>query len=343
MPDLFLDFGNADAKFFDGMKKYSHYRHAIAPITESEWRKLVGRSKQPPSGYIAIEGKYFAIGDKARRYVLKEKPRGADRYVPDYYGVAMAYAISELYPSETRQINLFASHAPRDYDYVDDIRNAALGNWHFTTSNGTFKVHVKTVETFDEPMGGFNHAILTKDGRALKKNPYRDSTVLVLDVGGYTCDVIAVDPLGQIDDNSFASTLTGVIGTYEWFERELRSAYKNEFKGTGEIDARRLETAMLSGAYPFGNTKLNCSDLGQQAINTLVNDISDVIKASGGVANFDVVLLTGGGSALVYEALKAHIRTIDFILVEPERELMRYANVFGGAKLFAMLKRMGVM
>lgn len=343
MPDIFLDFGNADVKYYDGMKDYSHFRHAIAPITESEWRTLVGRAKQPPIGFIAIEGKYFAVGDKARRYVLKEKPRGADRYTPDYYGVAMAYAISELYPSDTRLINLFASHAPRDVEYVEDIRQAALGYWHFTTHNGTYKVHVKTVECFDEPAGGFNHAVLTKDGRALKNNPYRDSTVLVLDVGGYTCDVIAVDPQGMIDDSSYASTLTGVISTYDWFERELRSAYKTEFKGVGELDARRLETAMLSGAYPFGNIKLECSTLGTQAISTLVNDISDVIKGAGGVANYDVVLLTGGGSALVYEALKAHIRTIDFILVEPERELMRYANVFGGAKLFAMLKRMGVL
>lgn len=343
MPDIFLDFGNADVKYFDGMQNYAHYRHAIAPITESEWRAIVGRAKQPPRGFIAIEGKYFAVGDKARRYVLKDKPRGADRYTPDYYGVAMAYSISELYPSDTRLINLFASYAPRDIEYVDDIRQAALGYWHFTTHNGTYKVHVKTVECFDEPAGGFNHAVLTKDGRALKNNPYRDSTVLVLDVGGYTCDVIAVDPQGMIDDNSYASTLTGVIGTYDWFERELRSAYKSEFKGTGELDARRLETAMLSGAYPFGNIKLDCGAIGKQAINTLVNDIADVIKGAGGVANYDVVLLTGGGSALVYEALKAHIRTIDFILVEPERELMRYANVFGGAKLFAMLKRMGVL
>lgn len=343
MPDIFLDFGNADVKFFDGNKSFSYFPHAIAPITESEWRNLVGRSKQAPSGYIAIEGKYFAVGDKARRYVLKEKPRGADRYVPDYYGVAMAYAISQLYPSETRQINLFASYAPRDVEYADDIVKSALGHWHFTTHNGTYKVHVKAVETFDEPLGGFNHSVLTKDGRALKKNPYRDSTILVLDVGGYTCDVIAVDPQGMIDDSSFASTLTGVIGAYGWFERELRSLYKTEFKGVGEIDSKRLETAMLTGAYPFGKLKLDCAALGQQSITSLTNDIADIIKASGGVANYDVVLLTGGGSALVYESLKAAIRTIDFILVEPDRELMRYANVFGGAKLFTMLKRLGVL
>jgi hypothetical protein len=69
----------------------------------------------------------------------------------------------------------------------------------------------------------------------------------------------------------------------------------------------------------------------------------EVIKASGGAANYDIVLLTGGGSALVYETLNRAIPLIDFVMVEETREDMRYANVFGGAKLFAMLKRMGVL
>lgn len=343
MPEIYFDFGNADVKFFDGIKAYSYFRHAIAPITESEWRKVCGRAKQPPQGYISVDGHHFAYGDKARRYTLKEKPRGADRYVSDYYGVALLAAISELYEPLHRVINVFASHAPRDIEYAEDIRRAVLGRWQFVTHKGDYNLTIKTVETFDEPLGGFNHAVLTKDGKVLKNNPYRDSTVLVLDIGGYTCDVVAVDPGGQIDDGSLRSTLTGVIQTFEFFENELRSEYRDLFKSVGRIDERRLEDAMLTGTYQYGNTPLQCSGIGEAAINMLVNDISDVIKAAGGVANYDVVLLTGGGGALVYEALRQAVPMIDFIMVEEQREDMRYANVFGGAKLFSMLKRLGVI
>jgi len=86
MPDIYFDFGNADVKFFDGDKGYDYYRHALAPLTDNEWRKIVGRAKQPPQGYISIDGNHFAYGDKARRYTLKEQPRGADRYTPESYG-----------------------------------------------------------------------------------------------------------------------------------------------------------------------------------------------------------------------------------------------------------------
>jgi hypothetical protein len=343
MPDLYFDFGNADLKYFDGEKSFGHTRHAIASISETEWKKVVGRAKQPPEGYIAVEGKFFAIGDKARRYVLKEKPRGADRYVQEYYGVGMAYAISELFDNSHRVINLYASHAPRDVEYADDIKKASLGRWRFVTHKGEYNLSVKSVETFDEPLGGYNHAVLTKEGKALKSNPYRKSTVLVLDVGGYTCDVVAVDSGGVIDDGSMRSTLTGVIGVYETFESELRSRFRNEFKGVGEIDVKRLESAILGGFYPYGKLQLDCADIGQDAINMLANDVVDVIKAAGGVANFDIVLLTGGGSALIAESLREAVTSIDFVMVEPERDLLRYANVFGAAKLFTMLKRLGVI
>lgn len=343
MPDIYFDFGNADVKFFDGEKGFGHYRHALAPLSDNEWRKIVGRSKQPPQGYISVDGKHYAYGDKARRHTLKEKPRGADRYTDNYYGVALMAAISELFEPIHRIMNVYASHAPRDIDYTDDIRRAVAGRWNFITHKGSYNLTVKTIETFDEPLGGFNHAILTKDGKVLKSNPYRDSTVLVLDVGGYTCDVVAVDPGGLIDDSSLDSTVTGVIDTYNWFESELRSEYRELFKSVGDIDAPRLESAILKGFYQYGNTKLPCEGISKEAINVLVNDIVDVMKGAGGVANYDIVLMTGGGSALVYEALKRAVPLIDFVMVENERESMRYANVFGGAKLFSMLKRMGVL
>jgi hypothetical protein len=340
MPDLYFDFGNADLKYFDGEKLFGHTRHAIYQMSESEWRKAVQRSKQPPKGFITVEGRYFAIGDAARRYVLKEKPKGADRYVQEYYGVAMAYAISEIFDDSHRVINLYASHAPRDIAYSSDIRNAALGRWRFVTHNGDYTLTVKTVDTFDEPLGGFHHTMLTKEGKLLKSNPYRQSTVFVLDVGGYTCDTAIIDPGGSIDVTSLRSTLTGAMNVYDTFENELRDRYRIEFKGTPDIAPNRLEDAIAKGYFAYGKLKLECADIAETSIATLTNEVSDVIKAAGGVANFDVIFLTGGGSALIANTIREAVPAIDFVLAEQNTEQLRYANVFGGAKFFTMMKRM---
>jgi hypothetical protein len=313
-------------------------------LTQSQWLDAVGRSKQPPEGYIAIEGQYFAVGDKARRYITaKNRPQGAARYVPEYYGVGMAMAISEAFESGTRVINLFASHAPRDIGYADDIVKAVQGNWHFVTHRGDYKIDIKSVETFDECLGGFNHAVLTTRGTPLKNNPYRNKTVLVLDVGGYTTDIIAVDPNGMIDDSSLDSTILGVTDVMTRFEKELRTKFRDEFKSVGDIDIHRLETAILSGKFPYGKKALACQDIAQASLNTLVNDVIDIINRMGGAANYDVILLTGGGSALIYDTLKKAFPAIDFVLVEKERELMRFSNVMGAAKMFKMLELLGIL
>lgn len=344
MPKFHFDFGNRDIKWFVEGKHMGYFLHAIAHLTQSEWRKLVGRAKQPPDGYIAIEGaNYFAVGDKARRYITKNKPEGAARYTEDYYGVAMAMAISQAFESGTRVINLYASHAPRDIEYADDIVKAVHGDWHFVTHKGDYKINIKQVETFDEPMGGYNHAVLTTRGTPLKNNPYRDKTVLVIDVGGYTCDIIAVDPNGLIDDSSLDSTVTGVQNSMDMFESELRSVYREQLKGVGQIDTKRLELALLTGKYPFGKTSLKCADIAQQSINILVNDVIDIIRKMGGAANYDVVLMTGGGSALILKTLKVAFPQIDFVLVEKDMELVRFANVMGAAKMFTMLELLGVL
>lgn len=343
MPKLHFDFGNRDIKWFTEGSNKGYFLHAIVPLTQSQWLKAIGRAKQPPKGYIAIEDKYFAVGDKARRYITKNRPSGAARYTSDYYGVAMCMAISQAYESGTRVINLYASHAPRDIQYSQDIVNAVQGKWYFVTHKGDYDIDVRTVETFDEPLGGFNHAVLTTRGTPLKNNPYRDKTILVIDVGGYTCDIIAVDPNGMIDDSSLNSTITGVTQTMDKFEDDLRTMYSTEFRGVGAIDIHRLENALLTGKYQYGNKVLKCQTIAQQGINMLVNDVIDIINRMGGAANYDVILLTGGGSALIHDTLKKAFPVIDFVLVEKDRELMRYANVFGAAKMFKMLELLGVL
>lgn len=352
MPDLYFDFGNADVKWYTGVgesneERYGYFRHAIAELSEAQWNEALGRSRQPPDGYIAIHDggltKFFALGDKARRYVNKNRPKGADRYRNDYYGIAFAYAVSKAYEPNIRKINLYASHAPQDIQYADDLENAVIGGWSFTTAEGHYSIVVDGVETFDEPLGGLNHYMLTTKGVSRQKNPHAQSTILVLDIGGYTCDVAAIDPGGVIDESMLSSTRVGVIEQKVWFEREIRTKHKEAFKTAGDLDPLRIETALNTGYYPYGKRKLDCKDLSEQAKTSLTNDVVEVLVASGGVANFDVVLLTGGGAALIVDRLRKIIKDIDFVMVEDNRDNVRYANVFGGAKLFRMLRLMGAL
>lgn len=342
MTDMVFDFGNAFVKWFN--PKANHvgaFRHAMVELSDAQWRQVVGRSKTPPEGYALINGQGYAFGDAARRWLIKERPRGATRYQPTYYGVFLAYALSFAMRPTRRSLTVFASHAPRDIDYADSLRAAAVGTWRVATRNGEAVYNVGDVLTFDEPLGGYSHYVFTEKGIDKKQNPLLNSTTLVIDCGGYTVDAAIIDPGGEIDIRSLTSTLAGVLNMLEDFERELRSNNRNYFRDAGDLDVKRVEAALETGQYRFQRTVIDCKVEAMAARNALVNDIVQMINQQGGLANFDYVLLTGGGAALLLDDLKRALPQAEFLLAEKERAKLLYANVYGGAKLAALSKRLG--
>lgn len=342
MAEVIFDFGNALGKWFvPRTNEHGSFIHSIARLSENEWSTIVGRGK-PPEGLVKVNGIPYAIGSAARRHTTQERPKGAARYRDTYYGVAMAYMLSESIKQNDSRVSLFASHAPIDINYARNLIMASQGIWEVEGQHGLLAFKVHDVMTFDEPLGGFAHYTLTERGEERRSNLLYDKTTLVLDIGGYTVDVVAIDPGGEIDLMSAHSTRTGVISLTQNFESELRSNNSTLFQDTGDLDIRRIENAILTGKYKFGKIEIDCGHEASAAINGLVYDVQQVINAAGGVANYDVMLVTGGGSALIYEALVDSMPRIDFLMAERNRDLMKYANVFGGAKISAMLRRQKV-
>lgn len=332
---LNFDFGNADCKWFNGID-FGYFRHAIAPLTDSQWSRVAGTASGLPEGYIKVNGLPYAVGDSARRHQIKHRPTGAERYHEMYYGIGLAMAMSQAFDSKSGKVQLRATHAPHDFDYTSDLEHAALGVWQIESHKGEQVFNVTEVKTLDEPLGGFYHFVLNKSGRFSKGTSIEDQTVLVLDVGGHTVDIVAVDEDYVIDISSIDSTRAGVLNLKEQFEKELRYNNKRRFKDTGDIDPRQIEKALMTGVFRFGKLEIDCSNEALEAKQTLVNDVIQIIQSAGGAADYNSVLLTGGGAALIYDMLSESLPYLEFTMVEKTREHMRFANVFGAAKIFTL-------
>jgi hypothetical protein len=338
---LYLDFGNYDVKWFDGGVNRDYFRHAIVSIGENDWQRQLSRNGgTPPRGYIKVDGMPYVVGDAARRHMTREKPSGAARYERDYYGIGLAMAMAQAFQKSQRRVKLYATHAPQDIDFVPDIEDAAIGAWHVISEYGEHEFYVTSVDTLDEPLGGFGYYVLTKDGREKRNNPIAQDTVLVLDIGGHTVDVVAIDEGGMLDVGSMKSTRTGVGDMMREFEDNLRGNNRDRFKRAGDLDIRRLEKALMQGVYAAGNNPISCHHEAREAINGLTSDVVKIIESAGGVVNYDICLLTGGGAALLADALRTAVPDIDFLEVEPNRDDMRYANIFGTARTFNLIDRM---
>lgn len=338
--ELVLDFGNARGKWYvPRLNSWGDFRHAIAQLSENEW-KNAARIGKPPKGYIRVNGIGYAVGDAARRHTIKDRPKGAARYTETYYGIGLAFAASEALQTSDPNMTLRATYPPGDVDYASRLALVAKQEWHVESHYGKFTFNVKRVGVIDEPLGGLSHFMFTSDGMERRRNPLQKATILVVDVGGYTVDTVAIDPGGEIDFSSLRSTRTGVINLTEQFESEMRSNNLTLFQDQGDLDIRRVEDAILTGVYKFGKVPVNVRAEAEGAINSLVYDIIQIVNGAGGVGNYDAILITGGGGALVYDALQKALPRIDLYLAETDRELMKYANVFGTAKMFKAIRRM---
>src|SRR5712691_1813346 len=311
MARFVFDFGNARGKWFspkDG--EWGDFMHAIAPLSDTDWATVVGRGK-PPKGLIKVNGLAYAVGEAARRHIIRERPKGAARYNELYYLPAACFAFVDGF-RESAPVTLYASHAPQDQRYAGDLIHSVKGTWTVECQFGTLTFDVKRVITLDEPICGYAHYTFTANGEERPDNPVADKTVLLIDIGGYTTDRVSIDPGGEIDLLSIESRRAGTIEAIQQFENELRHKNRRLFKDAGDLDIRRVEQAIISGVYQFGNQSIDCSKEAAAAINTLVSEIVLVINNSGGAANYDVILLDGGGAVLIYDALCAAFSNIDF-------------------------------
>lgn len=341
--DIVIDFGNAWMKWYvPATGEKGRVRHAIAPLNKGEWAQVSSDGHPQYDGYLSVLNGHYVVGDRARRHIVKDKPKGAARYRRDYYGVGLVYVLSQIAPLGHRNIALKASYAPGDYMHVASLVKAAKQDWKVSHAGHDKPVtyNVKSVETFDEPFGGWANVVFTKEGFPQKRaGELLDSTTYVLDIGGHTVDGVAIDPNGQIDFSSALSIRAGVLHIMQTFENELRSAYPAKFRDTGDIDDARLERALDTGVFKFGKTELDMQVAADGLKNQLVNEIYDMfVSRAGGIANYDVVVLTGGGAALLHDKLQESMPDADFRLAASADDV-QFANVLGGHKLFEMMKR----
>ncbi|MCL4254394.1 MAG: ParM/StbA family protein [Anaerolineae bacterium] len=357
--EIFLDFGNALWKWtMPSLNIESSELHALFPLTSTQWNQAVGRVNKSPVGFIRVNGVPYVVGDASQRYGIPTKPLGASRYIPEYYGVGVCYAIvasiMQAYvatpkskrpsiPIISKQITLYGSHAPGDIDYVPYMKSATIGNWDVEYMGHSFKFRIAQVYPFDEPLGGFSHFVLTNEGDPKKKNPIEKITTLVLDIGGKTTDSVPIDEDAQIDVSAMTSESTGINDVMDVFKKALRANNAQFFQNTDQIDIRRLNKAFMSGVYMGGGKRIPCHKEADEAANLLLNDINNIISRAGGLASYDAILLTGGGAVLMYDRLQTAYSDMPFYLAEADMDMAHFANVRGGRKLFTMLKRLDAL
>jgi hypothetical protein len=341
---LVSDIGNAVIKGKTASKEIA-YPHALRELTETEYQNVIVRAGKAgaPDDYCRVNGKPYVLGPAAERFGVVARRSGAARYTPDYYGVFVAATLARLYDKSV-EVAVFGSHPPSDVRYRDDLLQAACNTWTVEIGGMEKVFDVTYANSFDEPAGGLFNVILAQDGQHYQRSDINGGRALVIDIGGHTTDWLAVNAGGEIDYSLQESTALGILGVLRDFERSLRANHSDTFKRvSGALPPDRVRNAIRTGMYQGGGYDLDCQLEANEATNILINRISDTYQttANGG-ADYDSIILTGGGAALLHDRLLpvlAHSR----VVLADDPATIHLANVRGGLKYWRLLEALNLL
>ena len=346
MSVMVLDAGNSiiKAKIARRERGETAFPHAIKPLTEAEYSSILARAGKTSLSpdYLRINGQPYAVGESAERHGVHVQRTGAARYTHDYYGIFAAAALARLY-ERGGEIMVFGSHPPGDVNFRQDLMKAVIGDWHIETNGSERHFRVTYANTFDEPVGGLMNVLLTEDGQHYQRSDLNGGRSLVIDIGGFTTDYIAVNPGGEVDYSLARSVPIGIQNVVADFEESFRANNLQAVKDTPALPPERVRKAISTGVFEGSGRKYPCEKEAKEATNLLLNRIADTYqRIAGGALGWDAIILTGGGSALLYMPLLTILNHARVILAD-DIENLHLANVRGGLKLWRLYEALQLL
>ena len=143
------------------------------------------------------------------------------------------------------------------------------------------------------------NTLLTEDGQHYQHSELNGGRSLVIDIGGFTTDWIAVNPGGEVDYSLARSVPLGIQSVIADFEESFKANNLKAVKATSVLPPERIRKAIATGVFEGGGRKYPCEKEVTEATNLLLNRVADMYqRIAGGALGWDAIILTGGGSGL---------------------------------------------
>lgn len=353
-PELIIDLGNALVKIIlsyvntKGVLRYVErsFPHALAIVNPRQYEEGLSRAGNHGIAYnfVQIESNRYVIGESAEQFNV-EKRQGRAKYAEDYYVPFVLSVVSQEFaecPELLRNgIDVMASHAPQDVAFGGLLIKTLKRSWSWSSGNATFRMSIRSVETFDEPFGGYNNAGMIRQENVASGEwqfPLIGSTVGVIDIGGGTISMIKVAPDGGIlkADNG----IVGINNVLKAFEQQLLTAFPSYFGSARRIPSHAMRDALATGFYKGkgDTTGFDVSAQAEVASVSLINELATLyITVLDDGLDVDMLLGSGGGSGTFQGKIRSITKHEKFFLSE-EASSIHYSNIRGAYKLSKVLK-----
>lgn len=336
------------AKFFDGGRSFTKISNETGltltipsgtqEISLADYNIAIDRLKSFSAEYLLINDRAFVVGAHASFYGVLSNKNTAARYRWDDIGISAISAILR-YEQESQELDLVVSYPPADYNDREKLKAALLGEWRVASYNKEVVIDIRRVLLEEEPVAILRHSQWTDDGKVNKNSPVR-GRCLIIDGGGQTLDIAATDSDGKLVNALIDSRPIGINHYLATFETNLKQRYRDMFTETAQIDPVAIRTAFATGIFYGGGRELDCRSEVQQLQSNYINRYLQFIRdKTGGLMNFDTIILGGGSAGLLNGSLVEALNHGNIHYADDDLTKIHEAGVNGLRKSYAMWKK----
>ncbi|MEQ6436353.1 ParM/StbA family protein [Comamonas sp. w2-DMI] len=197
--------------------------------------------------------------------------------------------------------------------------------------NETVEVHVKSVTVIPQPQGALiSSGVKITEKAAMAE--YYSQNILVIDLGGGTCDWLLTNNQKVISSRSGAYQ-KGVLACVYAICDSINKTF-----ATDPLAVQRIDDALRNGKAEFklgGGNVYKLQDYKQAAQHVLYECLNQIITSVGSLTSVDQIIFTGGGGKLLYEAAQEAWSEYEKIMVIDDNSV--FSNVYGFFLLGEML------
>ncbi len=337
-----IDLGNAYLKLFDldaggRLSRANRWgRFSIAADVPEE--------AIPDHTILDFDGDTWIVGAHVKRHAkingsMSGSQRFANRNNNRIWRMYIAALLAEMSPKRGGDVELIVSVPLEGFRNLrDQVTDWTLGHYEVGFGGKTLNFTVTSVTPVPEGFGTLCFFALNERGGMGEYPALVQRSVLVLDSGGYSLDILGMNNM-RTNNRYKMSVPAGIIDVRFALSSILLAEFSRNIKDPGELDA--VLQVDDHGCHYFTHS-------GQVEVTPQVVEARDVLFEDlmgywNGILDegtpFDTVIISGGGSVLLANPLADQLRHNNIIAADPADAI--YTNAIGQARYVAFKAQRG--
>jgi len=254
---------------------------------------------------VLVDPEHVHVGESAiqqSRFLRRREDR-AWIESNEWYNLFLA-AMSELTTATYAEIRLVTGLPVAFFDDRAVMRERLLGRHRCQREGRTAQMFdVADCRVIPQPFGALLAEVLDRRGR-ITDNVLATGNVGVVDVGGKTCNLLSVNKLSEIRDE------TGSVDVGGWTAiRAIRDYLTGHYPGLERLHDHRIADAVIARRIRYYGETIDLTTAVEDILAPMADKvIAEATHLWGDAATLDALLIGGGGALLLGPYITRHFR-----------------------------------